>query len=380
MHFTPAGFPSGIPGIGDEIERIIQQTPQPARHSITLVLIFILYFVKLHSSFKTFHFDCLFSVNYFRIDLKTYTEEELYYLSNCRLCPHECGADRLSGGKGFCKSDAGFNISSICIHKGEEPVISGAKGICNIFFSHCNLQCIYCQNHTISGNKIPVVNRYFTLNEIVDAICETLEQSENIVGFVSPSHNIMQVIAIIKALHRIGKYPVFVYNTNGYDKISSLQMLEEYIHVYLPDFKYMDSCISMKYSQVKDYPEAASAAIKEMYCQKGATLLVNNEGIAESGIIIRHLILPGKIEQSIEVLKYIAEEISPNIYISLMSQYYPTPKVMGHPEMSRTIVSDEYDKVLDAFHRFGLYKGWAQELESNSFYRPDFSGNDPFTI
>jgi putative pyruvate formate lyase activating enzyme len=314
----------------------------------------------------------------FNRDLKTYTEEELDQLSNCRLCPRECGADRLSGEQGYCKSDAGFNISSICIHKGEEPVISGKKGICNIFFSHCNLQCIYCQNHTISGNTFPVLNRYFTLEEVINTICETLEKSENIVGFVSPSHNIMQVIAIIKGLHRIGRYPVFVYNTNGYDKVKSLRLLEKYVHVYLPDFKYMDPIMAMKYSQANNYPEIVKAAIKEMYRQKGATLLVNNEGIAESGIIIRHLILPGEIEQSIKVLKYIAEEISPDLNISLMSQYFPTPKVNRHPELSRTLTMDEYNRVLDAFNAYGFYRGWTQALESNSFYRPDFGVNEPF--
>ena len=252
--------------------------------------------------------------------LSAFQPLEIEQLSNCTLCPRHCHADRFSEKLGYCNSDAGFNISSICVHKGEEPVISGTKGICNIFFPHCNLQCVYCQNHDISRNNGNIYAERLSFEEVIQHICNTLDVTENIVGFVSPSHYIPQMIAIIRGLHQAGRHPVFVYNTNGYDSVETLRMLEGAIDVYLPDFKYMDSSLAFNYSQARNYPETASAALKEMYRQKGSTLIVNDQCIAESGIIVRHLVLPGAADQSIEVLKYIAEEISPKLHISLMSQ------------------------------------------------------------
>ncbi len=310
--------------------------------------------------------------------MSEYNAEEIKLLSQCTMCPHLCGTNRFSNKAGFCKSGAGFDISSICIHKGEEPVISGEKGICNIFFSHCNLQCIYCQNYTISGNTFSLAGGFATIDTIIDTILETLEQTENIVGFVSPSHFIPQVMAIIRAIHKKGKHPVMVYNTNGYDKTKSLQMLEEYIDVYLTDFKYSDAKLGYKYSGIRNYPEVAAEAHKEIYRQKGSNLILNKDGIAESGIIIRHLILPGATQQSINVLKFIAEEISPALHISLMSQYFPTPLVKQHQELSRTITCDEYNEVLNALYSFAFYRGWTQDINSNNFYRPDFSKSQPF--
>jgi putative pyruvate formate lyase activating enzyme len=296
------------------------------------------------------------------------------------FCPRECGANRLTGPLGYCKSNAGFNIASICIHKGEEPVISGKKGICNIFFPHCNLQCIFCQNHDISRNSGCVNADEMSLDDVIQKICELLEQTENIVGFVSPSHYIPQMIAIIQALNHAGKYPVIVYNTNGYDKVSTLKMLEGLIDVYLPDFKYMDTDLAFEYSQARDYPEMAVTALKEMYRQKGSTLIVNDKGIAESGIIIRHLILPGATDQSIKVLQCIAEEISPKMHISLMSQYYPTHLVATHPLLNLTITTAEYNKVVEAFHMLGFYRGWVQDMESHASFRPDFYNEQSFEL
>jgi putative pyruvate formate lyase activating enzyme len=309
-----------------------------------------------------------------------YLEDELSLLVSCTLCPRECRVNRLNGELGFCKSDAGFNISSICVHKGEEPVISGKKGICNIFFPHCNLQCIYCQNHDISRNTGNCYSETLSFEEVIERICTTLEQTENIVGFVSPSHYIPQTMAIIRGLHEVGKKPVIVYNTNGYDKVESLQMLEGLVDIYLPDFKYIDSALALEYSQALDYPEVAKSALKEMYRQKGSTLIVNENGIAESGIIIRHLLLPCASAQSIDILRYIAEEISPKIHISLMSQYFPTSMVVKHPVLKRNITFDEYNKIVEAFHELGFYRGWVQELESHASYHPDFSNEKPFEL
>jgi len=189
-------------------------------------------------------------------------------LTQCTLCPRECGVNRITGPFGFCKSDADFNISSICVHKGEEPVISGKKGICNIFFPHCNLQCIYCQNHDISRNSVATIQESLSLETVIDRICETLEQTENIIGFVSPSHYIPQMVSIIEGLHKAGKRPVVVYNSNGYDKAETICMLEGLIDVYLPDFKYMDSRLAFEYSQARNYPEIALAALRKCIARK----------------------------------------------------------------------------------------------------------------
>lgn len=309
-----------------------------------------------------------------------YPSEDLTSLSDCRLCPRNCGVNRIMGETGYCKSDAGFHISSICIHKGEEPVISGKKGICNIFFSRCNLQCLFCQNHEISKNKGPVIERQMSFSEIIAKIKETLAQTENIVGFVSPSHFVPQVKAIINKLRNDGLNPVFVYNTNGYDAVETLKLLEGYIDVYLPDFKYMDSALSLAFSQTRNYPEVAAAAIKEMYRQKGSTLSLNNDGIAESGLIIRHLVLPNAVENSKKVLKYLAEEISERLHISLMSQYFPTDRVRHIPQLNRLITIEEYEQVADAFHELGFFRGWLQEPESQQHFRPSFGNDQAFEL
>ena len=313
----------------------------------------------------------------YNIPVFPFLKNEIEFLSHCTLCPRNCGVNRFSQNLGFCKSDALFRISSVCIHKGEESVISGEKGICNIFFPHCNLQCIYCQNYDISQNEnyLPDAIPY---EELIRKICTVLDKTENIVGFVSPSHYIPQMLTLIRGIKATGRNPVFVYNTNGYDKVESLKLLEGIIDVYLPDFKYMNPKLAKSYSQVKDYPEIASAALKEMYRQKGSTLIINDRGIAESGIIVRHLVLPGAVGQSIKVLKYIAEELSVKLHISLMSQYYPTELVKNQQELNRTISHEEYKQVVDAFHELGFYRGWTQDLESHASYRPDFSDGQPF--
>jgi putative pyruvate formate lyase activating enzyme len=307
-----------------------------------------------------------------------FSKQEISHLSSCQLCPRNCKANRFSGKLGYCNSDAGFHISSICVHRGEEPVISGKKGICNVFFPHCNLQCVYCQNHDISRNKGVIFAERFSFEEIIQRICSTLDITENVVGFVSPSHYIPQMAAIIRGIHNAGRKPVIVYNTNGYDNVSSLRMLDGMIDVYLPDFKYMDAVLAFKYSQARNYPKVASAALKEMYRQKGSTLIVNDDGIAESGIIVRHLVLPGAVSQSIDVLRFISEELSPKLHVSLMSQYYPTQFVSQYQNLDRTITSEEYNQVVDAFHELGFYRGWVQDLESQASYRPDFFNDDPF--
>ncbi len=304
--------------------------------------------------------------------------EQLQKLHDCDLCPRECHADRFSEKLGYCKSDVSFNISSICIHKGEEPAISGETGICNIFFTHCNLQCIYCQNYQISDNRISGKSTVRQLDEVVRQITKILDTGINRVGFVSPSHFIPQIKIIIRCIQSLGYDPVWVYNTNGYDKPETLQSLEGMIDVYLPDFKYMEADLADEYSDAPEYPQVAALALKEMFRQKGATLHIGKDGTAESGIIIRHLVLPGHAENSLKVINFIAEELSSNIHISLMSQYYPTPRVSHYPRLNTTVSPEEYSLIVSEMSRLGMYNGWIQELSSATNYQPDFENDHPF--
>jgi putative pyruvate formate lyase activating enzyme len=296
----------------------------------------------------------------------------------CSYCPRECNAQRGNGNFGYCMTNSGFNISSICVHRGEEPAISGTHGICNIFFSSCNLQCVYCQNHQVSSNKGNAIGKEYTLDEVLDSICNLLDTGCKAVGFVSPSHCIPQVKAIIDGLHSRKYHPIFVYNSNGYDKVESVRSLEGMIDIYLPDFKYMDAEIAGLYSDAADYPEVAQAALKEMMRQKGPVLHYLDDEHASSGIIIRHLVLPGATQNSKKVLRFIAEECSVKLHISLMSQYYPTPAVASHPQLGRSITKAEYRAVTDEMEQLGFINGWLQDFESKRNYRPDFSKEHPF--
>lgn len=299
-------------------------------------------------------------------------------LRNCTLCPRGCKVNRLEGPKGYCKTDGGMNIASICIHMGEEPVISGNEGICNIFFTGCNLRCIFCQNHEISRCKPSekmVLNDFDLILNQIEAI---LGKGVPSLGFVSPSHVIPQVKAILRGVKERGLKPITVYNTNGYDTFETIRSLTGLIDVYLPDYKYVTPELSKAFSDASDYPEIAFRAIKEMYYQKGSTLSLDNSGRAENGLLIRHLVLPGHAEESKKVLRTIAEELSPGIHLSLMSQYHPTDAVAQHPTLNRSLYKEEYEEVVREMELLGFRNGWVQDMDSNVNYRPDFGKENPF--
>lgn len=304
-------------------------------------------------------------------------EKPLTWLQQCNVCPRHCGVNRLNDHKGFCGTDANLNISSVCIHRGEEPPISGVHGIVNIFFAHCNLQCIYCQNYQISDNR-GAITRNWSLDEVVQGVIDLLDKGCHAVGFVSPSHMVPQVMMIIDALRDAGRNPVFVYNSNGYDSVTSLKHLEGYIDVYLPDFKYMDGDLAFQLSGAADYPEVVLPALHEMIRQVGRRLLLNEAGEALRGVIIRHLVLPGAEENSKTVLRTIARELSPDMFLSVMSQYYPAGKAVQHPVLCRTITQKEYDQVVALMEELEMANGWLQDLDSEESYRPDFDESHPF--
>ncbi|MEW6051506.1 MAG: radical SAM protein [Candidatus Zixiibacteriota bacterium] len=299
-------------------------------------------------------------------------------LKDCTQCPRQCHADRSSNKLGYCRSGMDFSIGSICAHRGEEPVISGPHGICNIFFTHCNMQCVYCQNWQISRRDSIVQDSKLELQQIIAPIEAILDQGSKAVGFVSPSHFIPQVRVIIDTLTAIGRSPVFVYNTSSYDKKDTIASFEDKIQVYLPDLKYLDNRLAGAYSDTPEYVEHATAAIKEMFRQKGANIYVDDDGCILFGMIIRHLVIPGQVENSKAVLRWIADELSPDVHVSLMSQYHPNPAVAGHPRLGRVLHTDEYAQVVDEFERLGFHRGWVQELNSPQNYRPDFNQDHPF--
>lgn len=307
---------------------------------------------------------------------KIFSDDDNSMLKNCTLCPRECCADRFKGADGYCLTDAGLNISSICVHRGEEPAISGPSGICNIFFSGCNLRCIYCQNHKISRHGCGSSGG--NLEYVLDRIEAILQKRIKSVGFVSPSHVVPQVKAIIAGLRSRGLNPIMVYNTSGYDKAETIRSLSGMIDVYLPDYKYSSREIASGFSDAADYPEVALKALKEMYFQKGSTLITDEEGVAEKGILLRHLVLPGHSRESIKVLRIIADEISTGIHLSLMSQYHPTENVRSHQVLKRSLYKDEYESVVKEMESLGFRNGWVQDMDSFENYRPDFRKEHPF--
>jgi len=300
-----------------------------------------------------------------------------FNLNNCRICGRNCGVDRTKT-FGFCNTDIDCSAAAICVHKGEEPVLSGSKGVCNVFFPHCNLRCVFCQNKDISTKEYSVATATYTsLSAVVDRIEELLQTTEQVLGFVSPSHYAYNIPAIVDCLRNDGFNPTVVYNTNAYDSVDTLRKLESYIDVYLPDFKYCSSYLSGRYSSAPNYFEVASKALKEMYRQKGSTLITADNDIALSGLIIRHLILPGCVDDSKDVLSWIAENISSNVHFSLMSQYYPIDNVALPDQLTRKISVEEYNQVVDHFYALGFHNGWVQDLDERS-YKPDFSKKEAF--
>lgn len=297
----------------------------------------------------------------------------------CSMCPRKCGVSR-SERLGFCQASDALEVASISIHQGEEPPIAGRKGVVNVFFAHCNLQCLFCQNYEISRGKVSEEKVFYhSVEEVVDRIAELLPETENMVGFVSPGHYAHWIGPIVEMLHDRGLFPTTVYNTNGYDSVESLRMVAPYIDIYLPDLKYSRSDLALRYSHAADYPEVSQEALKEMFAQKGSGLPTDDDGLAFRGIIIRHLVLPGQVENSIECLEWIAENLSTRIHISLMAQYFPPQGVGVLPdELGRTLSEAEYDRVVEAFNQLGFTKGWVQELSASLNYIPDFSKKQSF--
>jgi len=298
-------------------------------------------------------------------------------LRNCTLCPRDCHVDRTAGRLGYCRSGYLPIISSYCAHYGEEPVLSGRKGSGTIFFGNCNLRCVFCQNHQISQPEGSLKEKEAGFERLAEMMLELQAQGCHNINFVSPSHFAAQIVKAVDIAASKGLRIPLVYNTNGYDSLGTLRLLEGIIDIYLPDIKYSDNNAALEYSKVADYVEHSRGAIVEMKRQAG-DLVIDSEGIAQRGLIIRHLVLPNDLAGSRESLRFISEKVGKETYISVMSQYFPTHKAAEYPLISRPISFLEYEKVLEWLDSFGLENGWMQEHSSRDFYQPDFDKDNPF--
>ena len=281
-------------------------------------------------------------------------------LESCRVCPRECGVNRLKNDKlGFCRSGLNPVISSVSPHHGEEPPLSGTKGSGTIFFTNCDLRCVYCQNYPISqmGN-----GSERTPGELACHMLWLQEQGCHNLNLVTPTHFMPQILKALGIARERGFNLPLVYNASGYESIEALQLLDGIVDIYLPDMRYSDGHNSLKYSIAPHYPEINRAAINEMYRQVG-NLVMDENGIAKRGLIIRHLILPGGLSGTEKIMKFLADEISKDVYISLMSQYFPAYKATEHQEINRRITEEEYDEAYDTKMKYGLKNGWVQEFE-----------------
>jgi putative pyruvate formate lyase activating enzyme len=301
-------------------------------------------------------------------------------LSICSACPRDCKTNRKTERNGYCVSGYYPIVSSYTSHFGEEPGISGTRGAGNIFFGNCNLRCIYCQNHEISQNWKEEISNEVSFERLAEIMLELQKRGCHNIGLVSPSHFALQIIKSVYLAASKGLQIPIIYNSNGYDSIETLTLLDGIVDIYLPDFKYGDDSYAFKYSKAPDYYDTASAAIKEMFRQVGDNLVYDNDVIVR-GIIIRHLILPNELSESEKIFKFISNELSKNIHISLMAQYYPAFKANDEILLSRKITNREYTKALELMNKYGLHNGWNQEMESSDNYRPSFENReDPFGI
>lgn len=304
------------------------------------------------------------------------TKKDTCFPHVCQLCPHQCGAERTSGRFGFCRAQAQVKVARAALHFWEEPCISGEQGSGTVFFSHCTMRCVYCQNHIISqegfGKEISLVR----LKEIFFRLEK--EGAHNL-NLVSPTQYTSQIIEALTMARREGLSLPVVWNSNGYELPSTLRRLEGLVDVYLPDLKYADEALAYRYSGVRNYFATATAAIREMWRQVGAPQL-DRRGIIRRGLIIRHLVLPGHVENSLAVADWIAANLPHQVYVSVMAQYTPCYHADRFPEIKRRLTPEEYDAVVDYFLDKGLENGYIQELEAaETAYVPpwDLTGVQP---
>lgn len=290
-------------------------------------------------------------------------------LEKCELCPHRCKVDRKSGKIGRCKCNDKIKIALYSLHYYEEPCISGNNGSGTVFFSNCNLNCKYCQNYKISQLG---KGEYITIEKLADIFIAQQENNANNINLVTPTMYVEQIIEAIKIARENGLKIPIIYNSNGYENIETIKMLNGYVDVYLPDLKYADNNLAKEYSNINDYFEIATQAIKEMYNQVGVPILDEN-GIIKRGLIIRHLVLPEFIDNSKKILKWLKENIDSEVYISIMAQYFPTYLAKEDKYINRKLTKKEYKEIENYVYELNFENGYMQDLgEHEEEYVPDF--------
>lgn len=293
-------------------------------------------------------------------------------LAACDICPRGCGVNRLKDERSYCHSAYLPIVSSACAHHGEEPTLSGNRGSGTIFFGNCNMRCVYCQNFQISQNPQAQKANEISIRALAGEMLNLQKQGCHNINFVTPSHFVPQIVMALAEAAPLGLNLPLVYNSSGYDSLETIKALEGIIDIYLPDLRYASYEHARQFSQAPSYVSNARAAIREMHRQVG-NLVTDEEGIAKRGLIVRHLVLPQNAAGSRESLVWLAREISPEVTVSIMSQYYPTHRAVEFPPLGRRITPAEYAEVVDIVNELGLENGWLQEMDAPETYQPDFA-------
>ena len=278
----------------------------------------------------------------------------------CDLCPRKCLVDRKKGEKGICGQTENLKVARAALHFWEEPCISGDAGSGAVFFSGCPLHCVFCQNENIANGT---VGKEISLERLVDIFLELQEKRANNINLVTPGHFVPQIVKALDQARKEGLTLPVVYNTSSYETVDTIKMLEGYVDIYLPDFKYMSPVLSKKYSRAPDYAEVAKAAIAEMVRQTGKAVFVNGDedNLILSGTIVRHLTLPGCMADSMQIVKYLHDTYGDMIYISIMNQFTPLSNLEKYPELNRRITDEEYETLVDYAIEIGIENGFIQE-------------------
>lgn len=279
-------------------------------------------------------------------------------MAHCEVCPHRCGVDRLAGERGICGMGDLPKVSSWNLHAWEEPPISGSRGSGTIFFSGCTGRCRFCQNYPISqlgyGDVVSVAR-------LAGMMLELQRKGAHNINLVTPTHFVPAILAALARAVRQGLRLPLVYNSSGYERVETLRLLEGVVEVWLPDAKYADDETARQLSGFKDYVEHNRAALREMYRQVGAEVVLDGSGLARRGLIVRHMVLPNALAGSQAVLAWLAQELDPRVHVSLMDQYFPAHRAVGDPVLGRKVSADEYASALEAFDASGLENGWYQQ-------------------
>jgi putative pyruvate formate lyase activating enzyme len=298
-------------------------------------------------------------------------------LGDCRICPRACGVDRILDDRGYCRSGRLPIVSAYGPHFGEEPPISGSRGAGNIFFGNCNLRCVHCQNYQISQSPEAERQREVDSQALASVMLELAGLGCHNINLVSPTHFVPQSVRSLAVARAAGLNLPIIYNSNGYESLETLRLLDGVVQVYLPDLKYADEDAAASYSEAKDYVVSARAALREMYRQMGSELVFADDETLIRGLVIRLLVLPNGLADTEQSLQFIHDELSPNVAVSLMSQYYPTHRVLESDRyilLARNITAAEWHRALAAMERLGMESGWSQDwAEAPHCYRPDFS-------